>query len=450
MAGETFYTYLGGPRTFWGNSGSNIRINNNFCLPSCTPPLMMGGCGCGYNNFRMNNSLSIMAMFNNMMAQTIPYWNFSNTEGAGSSSATGSTTLLDKLTTARQTLDQIGFTQAAGYSLYLDESGNIIYRYSKDGKEYTASSMADLTAQITAGTSEGSGSSDSSISADDSRISVSDDSSADSADGDIDASNDVDDSADTGDNSTEGAGNSTATRKFKRGKLNKGWEWTTYDKLPNGGLKNKIADKNCKTAVDILKAIYPNWAGKSDEDIKGSSSYKLLMDVNPGAIDNNGKIVNKNKLDLFVRKQTTTPAASSPASNTTEVNASGHKYQMIKNSNGNYTYKRDNKPSNAITFAYAAPEAFIKEHNRNWTAEDLQAILQLYDTRKNNGVSHFESVHVSKDDGIVKISVYYKGNGVFNNWKYTVSFPKYENGVIPLDIDQIHREVMQGYNKLGS
>lgn len=450
MAGETFYTYLGGPRTFWGNSGSNIRINNNFCLPTCTPPLMMGGCGCGYNNFRMNNSLSIMAMFNNMMAQTIPYWNFSNTEGAGSSAASGSTTLLDKLTTARQTLDQIGFTQAAGYSLYLDESGNIIYRYSKDGKEYTASSMADLTAQITAGTSEGSGSSDSSISADDSRISVSDDSSADSADEDIDASNDVDDSADTVDNSTEGAGNSTATRKFKRGKLSKGWEWTTYTKL-HGDLKNKIADQNCKTAVDILKAIYPNWAGKSDEDIKGSSSYKLLMDVNPGAIDNNGKIVNKNKLDLFVRKQTTTPAASSPASNTTTVTVNGKQFQMIKDNNGRYTYKQGKDTINAATFANAAPEAFIKEHNRNWTAEDLQAILQVYDSkaipgRKDSNKKHFESVHVSKDGNNIKVSVYYKGNGVLSYWKWTSTFDcKKTNGKIKWDIADIYEDLNQGY-----
>lgn len=314
MAGETFYTYLHGPRTFWGNSGSNIRINNNFGFP-CTPP-MMNGCGCNYGS--SNSIWPAMMMFNSMMAQTLPLWNFGKSEGAGASDTTGTTDSLDKLTTTRRTLDQIGFTQAAGYSLLLDESGNVIYRYNNGGNEYTASSMAELTAKISArtseatnegtseGTSEGAGSSDSVISVDDS-ASVQDTDEVEATNEEASAS---DDSTDTVRHSTEGAGSSTTTRKFKRGKLNKGWEWTTYAKLQNGDLKNKIADKNCKTAVDIMKAVYPNWANKSDAEIKGSSSYKLLIDANPGAINNTGKIVNKNKLDLFVRKQTTTPAAT--------------------------------------------------------------------------------------------------------------------------------------------
>lgn len=444
MAGETFYTYLGGPRTFWGNSGSNIRINNNFCLPTCTPPLMMGGCGCGYNNFRMNNSLSIMAMFNNMMAQTIPYWNFSNTEGAGSSTASGSTTLLDKLTTARQTLDQIGFTQAAGYSLYLDESGNIIYRYSKDGKEYTASSMADLTAQITAGTSEGSGSSDSSISADDSRISVSDDSSVDSAD---EASET--DTTDSGDVASSGH----STRKFKRGNPGVGFQWTTFKESTDKELKQKIQDKNCKTVVDLMKILMPTYFNdKEDAQIKGSVYYKLLMNANPSAIDNDGNIVNKDKLDIIVKRKTShSSAASSPASNTTTVTVNGKQFQMIKDNNGRYTYKQGKDTINAATFANAAPEAFIKEHNRNWTAEDLQAILQVYDSkaipgRNDSNKKHFESVHVSNSGNNIKISVYYKGNGVLSYWKWTSTFDcKDTNGKIKWDIADIYKDLNQGY-----
>ena len=445
MAGETFYTYLGGPRTFWGNSGSNIRINNNFCLPTCTPPLMMGGCGCGYNNFRMNSPLSIMAMFNNMMAQTIPYWNFSNTEGAGSSAASGSTTLLDKLTTARQTLDQIGFTQAAGYSLYLDESGNIIYRYSKDGKEYTASSMADLTAQITAGTSEGSGSSDSSISADDSRISVSDDSSADSAD-------EASETDTTGSGDVASSGHST--RKYTRGNPGVGFEWTTYKELTDAALKQKIKAKDCKTVVDLMKILMPKYfgEGKSEADIKGSMYYKLLMNANPSAIDNDGNIVNKDKLDIIVKRKTShSSAASSPASNTTTVTVNGKQFQMIKDNNGRYTYKQGKDTINAATFANAAPEAFIKEHNRNWTAEDLQAILQVYDSkaipgRKDSNRKHFESVHVSKDGNNIKVSVYYKGNGVLSYWKWTSTFDcTNTNGKIKWDIADIYKDLNQGY-----
>ena len=450
MAGETFYTYLHGPRTFWGNSGSNIRINNNFGFP-CTPP-MMSGCGCGGGS---NNIWSTMMMLNSMMAQTLPYWNFSKPEGAGDSSAPGSTTPLDKLTTARQTLDQIGFTQAAGYSLYLDESGNIIYRYSKDGKEYSASSMADLTAKITAGATEGRGGSDSEILADDSIISVDDDSSVsvDEDDGDIDVTSDVsdvDDTEDTVDNNlTEGAGNSTATRKFKRGKLNKGWEWTTYAKLQNGDLKNKIADKNCKTAVDILKAIYPNWADKSVEEIKGSSSYKFLMDVNPGAIDNNGKIVNKNKLDLFVRTES-------------KGNASAHKitnkngYALERTASGSYIYTHNGQTVTAAQFAKACPQTFINEHNKKWTADTILAALTAFDSIKlakypNSGKGYLSSVtaKTTNDKSRVGIVANYKGNGLLNNWKYTMSYTDLKNGVIALDISKIYEDVTQGYNRIG-
>lgn len=446
MAGETFYTYLGGPRTFWGNSGSNIRINNNFCLPTCTPPLMMGGCGCGYNNFRMNSPLSIMAMFNNMMAQTIPYWNFSNTEGAGSSAASGSTTLLDKLTTARQTLDQIGFTQAAGYSLYLDESGNIIYRYSKDGKEYTASSMADLTAQITAGTSEGSGSSDSSISADDSRISVSDDSSADSAD-------EASETDTTGSGDVASSGHST--RKYTRGNPGLGFEWTTFKQSTDKELKQKIQDKNCKTVVDLMKILMPTYFnGEEDARIKGSVYYKLLMNANPSAIDNDGKIVNKNKLDIIVLKGSNTQR-NSPHTITTS-----NGYSLERKEDGTYAYTKNGKPVSMDEFAKACPQTFINEHNKRWTADTILAGLTAFDSIKlakypnSSGKGRLGAVVpsvYSGDESRVSITVHYKkGNEYINNVQYTMTYTHLKNGVIGLDIDKIYENVMRGYNKIRS
>ena len=443
MAGETFYTYLGGPRTFWGNSGSNIRINNNFCLPTCTPPLMMGGCGCGYNNLRMNNSLSIMAMFNNMMAQTIPYWNFSNTEGAGSSSATGSTTLLDKLTTARQTLDQIGFTQAAGYSLYLDESGNIIYRYSKDGKEYTASSMADLTAQITAGTSEGSGSSDSSISADDSRISVSDDSSADSADGASET-----DTTDSGDVASSGH----STRKYTRGNPGVGFKWTTFKELSDNKLKQKIQDKNCKTVIDLMKILMPTYFNdKEDARIKGSVYYKLLMNANPSAIDNNGNIVNKDKLDIIVKRKTNTQATVTR--NSPHTIKAGNGYSLERTAGGKYIYQLNGKNVTAEEYANACPQTFINEHNKRWTPETIKAALKAFDSiklkYKNSGEGRLNWVTTSfLDDKKFRIIVGYKGNGMFNNYQYTVSYSD-TNGILGNDINDIYEEVTKGYNRIG-
>lgn len=442
MAGETFYTYLHGPRTFWGNSGSNIRINNNFGFP-CTPPMMLGcGCGCGSNNI-----WSTMMILNSMMAQTLPYWNFSKSEGAGDSSATGSTTPLDKLTTARQTLDQIGFTQAAGYSLYLDESGNIIYRYSKDGKECSATSMADLTAKITAGTSEGRGGSDVSIVADDSTISVDDDSSVNSTD-ETDETDSVADASDSGNVANSGR----TTRKYKRGKPGVGFEWTTFNKLTNNNLKAKIQDKNCKTVVDLMKTLMPYYfEGKSDAQIKGSTYYKLLMAANPGAIDDNGKIVNKAKLDIIVKKTAGTTVNSR---NKAHKISTKNGYSLERTDNGSYVYQHNGKKVTAEEFAKACPQTFINEHNKRWTPETIKAALKAFDSIKcpkynNSGKGYLNWVTTSfLNDKKFRIIVGYKGNGMFNNYQYTMTYTG-TNGILGKDISDIYEEVTQGYNRIG-
>ena len=50
---ESFYTYLHGPRTFWGGSGSRTIINNNFFGAQPFGMSMfgygMGGCHCNHN-----------------------------------------------------------------------------------------------------------------------------------------------------------------------------------------------------------------------------------------------------------------------------------------------------------------------------------------------------------------------------------------------------------------
>ena len=455
MAGETFYTYLHGPRTFCGNSGSNIRINNNFGFP-CTPP-MMWGCGCNHGSG--NSIWPAMMMFNSMMAQTIPYWNFGKSEGAGASDTAGTTAYLDKLTTARQTLDQIGFTKAEGYGLYLDENNNIVYRYNKDGKEYTASSMAELTAKISTGATEGAGSSEDtsdnaatvtlrdSIASGTSQTDESDAAEETTSTDSTDATDSADSTASSGNtHSTSGA-----RRAFKRGNLNNGWEWTTYSKLPNGDLKTKISKADCKTAVDILKAIYPNWADKSDAEIKDSASYKLLMDANPGAIDNDGKIVNKNKLDLFVRK--TAEKKVNGRDKAHKISAANG-YSLERTESGSYIYQHNGKNVTAEEYAKACPQTFINEHNKRWTDETVLAALNAFDSIKlskypNSGKGCFKSVIAMSSSNSVAIRAKYKGNGVFNNWQYTMTYTGLKNGIIGLDINKIYEDVVQGYNRIG-
>lgn len=459
MAGETFYTYLGGPRTFWGNSGSNIRINNNFCLPTCTPPLMIGGCGCGYNNLRMNSPLSIMAMVNNMMAQTLPYWNFNYTGNTGMTSSGGENTSLDKLTSARQSLNSFGFTKAEGYGLYLDEDNNVVYSYSKDGKEYTASSLAELTSKISGRSSEGAGNSgatDSTIVASGTAGSsettgTAEASETDAASAATDDTSEVDSAATTSSSRTRGN-----KRKFSRDDVGKNFEWTTYRKLSDPTLKQKIA--GCRTTVDLMKTLFPDWFvgnNKTDEQIKGSKYYKALMNANPTAIDNDGNIVNKHKLDIIVKKGSNTQATDTRNSPHTIKARNG--YSLERKADGTYAYTKNGQPVSVQDYAKACPQTFINEHNKRWTADTILAALTAFDSIKlanypNSGKGCIKSViaTTASDKSRIGIIANYKGNGVLNNWKYTMTYTKLKNGVIGLDINKIYEDVMQGYNKIGS
>ena len=297
---ETFYTYLHGPRTFWGNSGSNIRINNNFGFP-CIPPMMPSGYCCGGNN-----SLSIMMMMNSMMQQALPYWNFSKSEGAGSSDSTQTSLTTDRFSSTRQSMDQLGYTQAAGYGLYLDENGNVIYHYNKDGKDITATSMAELTSKIASTKSEGAGGSGSTESLEDSIVAPSETATSDSsvATDSTDSTGSAEESGEASDTDSSAQATKSSKRKYSRGDVGKGFEWTTMSNLSDNELKTKINDKGCKTVIGLMKILFPSYfEGKTDAYIKGSQYYKLLMNANPSAIDDNGNIVNKNKLDIVVKKE---------------------------------------------------------------------------------------------------------------------------------------------------
>lgn len=96
---ESFYTYLHGPRTFWGGSGSRTIINNNFFGAQPFGMSMfgygMGGCHCNHNR-GMSNLFGLMALnsmfggnqsggmfglnFNNMFN---PFGNFGNWSNLG-------------------------------------------------------------------------------------------------------------------------------------------------------------------------------------------------------------------------------------------------------------------------------------------------------------------------------------------------------------------------------
>ena len=462
MAGETFYTYLGGPRTFWGNSGPNIRINNNFGFP-CSPPFMMGGCGCGYNNIRMNSPFSIMAMVNNMMGQTLPYWKFNYAGNSGASSGNETSSSLDKLTSARQALNNLGFTNAEGYGLYLDESNNVIYSYTKDGKECTASTLPELISKISSGKTEGAGSSnsekelstDSTIVASDTSASSETDKASKSSEvseADTTATDETDETSAV--DSSHTSGNKVNKRKYSRGDVGKGFEWTTYNQLSDAALKQKI--NGCSTTIDLMKVLFPSsyFAGKSDAEIKGSKYYKVLKNANPSAIDNDGNIVNKEKLDIIIKKGSNVQAAN--GRNSAHTIKANNGFSIERKADGSYAYTKNGRSVSMQEYAKACPQTFINEHNKRWTFDTLKTALEIYNTTKlskyrTSGQKHFSSIngYTQGQPPTVYITVGYKGNGITNNWSYTMKYQNAQNGIINKDIAQIYEDLHNGYDKMG-
>ena len=357
---ESFYTYLHGPRTFWGSSSNRTVVNNNFfgipMMPQCS---LFGipsfGIGCNnyqmqnYNcNSNMNNLFGLMllnSMINGGQNKVLPnngytpYYNFSNTasqEGAGGTANNNSTG--NNLATLQNYMTRLGFTAENGYSVAKTSDGTLQFTYNKDGKTVVASSLPELMSKISANTQTNPEKTDS---LEDLVVAQSDETDeADKANEKVDDSDD-DASAAAGDGKGEvkktpapkgGAKHFTMPNLEGQKIGGKELEWKHYKNTSNYVRTNV----NNKMSVDDL---VENMLPKGTEAEK--SKYKQwVIDANPNGIKN-GKVADVNKLDLPVYKTAGSNKAPKPWKNAkeTHIKLPNNKTTEALSYGKNYIYK---------------------------------------------------------------------------------------------------------------
>ena len=318
---ESFYTYLHGPRTFWGSSSNRTVVNNNFFgIPMMSQCSLFGipsfGIGCNnyqmpnYNcNSNMNNLFGLMllnSMINGGQNKVLPnngytpYYNFSNTasqEGAGGTANNNSTG--DNLATLQNYMTRLGFTAENGYSVAKTSDGTLQFTYNKDGKTVVASSLPELMSKISANTPTNSEKTDS---LEDLVVAQSDETDeADKANEKVDDSDD-DASAAAGDGKGEvkktpapkgGAKHFTMPNLEGQKIGGKELEWKHY-RDTSGYVKSHV--KNNMSVDDLVTAMLPRGT-----DLDKAKYKQWVIDANPNGIKN-GKVADVNKLDLPVYK----------------------------------------------------------------------------------------------------------------------------------------------------
>lgn len=318
---ESFYTYLHGPRTFWGSSSNRTVVNNNFFgIPMMSQCSLFGipsfGIGCNnyqmqnYNcNSNMNNLFGLMllnSMINGGQNKLLPnngytpQYNFSNTasqEGAGGT--TNNTSTGNNLATLQNYMTRLGFTAENGYSVAKTSDGTLQFTYNKDGKTVVASSLPELMSKISANTPTNSEKTDS---LEDLVVAQSDETDeADKANEKVDDSDD-DASAAAGDGKGEvkktpapkGGAKHFTMPDLQGHKIDgKELEWKHYQNTTDYVRKNV---RKGMSVDDLVNVMLPR--GKDPDKAK----YKQwVIDANPNGIKN-GKVADVNKLDLPVYK----------------------------------------------------------------------------------------------------------------------------------------------------
>ncbi len=132
----------------WPPMRRDTVIHNNIIL---TPPrLPHHHCGGGFGN--LWNWTAGFAMAQNMMSgifsgfrmptfmPTMPYYSFTGTPYTPA--AYGQTG--NAMSAARTTLDSLGFTKEAGYSVSMGEDGNLTYTYTNGSETITATNLKEL------------------------------------------------------------------------------------------------------------------------------------------------------------------------------------------------------------------------------------------------------------------------------------------------------------------
>ena len=296
---ESYYRFLGGPRTFWGHGGSFI---NNFYM------------GNPQHHCHGDNGMSklmgwayVFNMMQNMVRpqqQVIyppyqpqvyspqqsmyPYVNFSGREGAGGVAGN----------------QQVNADLANLYNMYKDDGvkfgmiGDSIQARTKDGTVYKASTVEELADLLAEANPSDKKEEKTSL---EERLQK-------TPKPEEDDDDKVDNNGKVGDDVTvNNDGNDGNNGKVKSKKesfyppLKPGWEWKKYSDLPDA-TKNKMKIENGTSIDALIKAMGVNPENKDNK--------KFLTKVNPNAIKD-GKVVDVNKLDIMVPENKSTKATKS-------------------------------------------------------------------------------------------------------------------------------------------
>lgn len=171
-----------------------------------------------------------------------------------------------------------------------------------------------------------------------------------------------------GDGAGAGNGNVSGARSFKRATLdNNKYHWSTYKQLNHNS--KKLFEVGM-TAEQVLYKSIPAAKNWSQEDKDKYIQY--IKDVNPTAIDKDGKVVNLDKLDLILVNQKSEQKTL--------------KQTMALKPGSSCVYDFYDKDGNKISekdFASKYPRTYLGKvatlKKKYWAPEDLRYALELYD-----------------------------------------------------------------------
>lgn len=453
---ESFYTYLHGPRTFWGGSG-RTSITNNFyggnLMPSysCMTPLFnfgFGGCGC---NKTMNNLLGFMVL--NQMINNLPFqYSQESQEGAGGSAQNLLSQNSQNLLNMQNMMDKLGFTSANGYSVAQNADGSLLFTYNKDGKTIVASSLPELMGKVNNTSTQSEQASDNTSLEDSLAVHKPDKADNDNDDDKVD--NDADNASEapaTEEDAATPTDSDTPTTPDKAKKKTsrhhmpnlagqkiggKELEWKGYNKINSNTDVGKYIKSNIKngTTLDRLVNVMLPRATKEER-----AKYKQwIINGNPNGIKD-GKVADVNKLDLPVYK---TQSANTGHTKTVK----GQNGCLVKySSDGTPTYYINNAKVSETEFMDKDPQTYFKT-KKSYKRDELVAAITKYNSTIGGNKLKYISIISTKNQNII-IKADYKGNSLSGYYSNTVEFPDSKtNQTINRKMENIYKELIDKYD----
>lgn len=461
MFRESFYSFLGGPRTFWG--GGRTFVNNYFMQP----PMF------GHHHCQGDNGVSKLmgwAYVYNMMQNMVrpqqqviyppyqpqaympqqgayPYVNFSGVEGAGGVSGE----------------QQSNEDFANLYNMYKNDgysfgriNGNY-YAKAKDGTVYKGSTVEELADKLAeAPKSSTKTEKDDDVSLED-RLEKSDNSktnredaadnssSSSDATGASDATGSGDASSSSG--ASEAGDSGSAASGSSNWKINapEGEIWYHFKAIKCNAVNNKnekIDEETLKKGDNIAQYIAVVYFGCKAGDDGTNRLIKNLIKLNPSVFNSNGTLKSKDNMNLDKLDLPTWETVKGKYQNSSSAPSGGSNTKDLGNNckveNGKF-YISGQEKSN-VEFAKQYPDKFFANEPGNYSLKEVEELLMIYDdkycetSKKEVEVKGAKQTITQKQKIFKKVSAVinangnadviaeYQGNGLLDNSEFTLQF----------------------------